>query len=73
MFRSEATDTRMGSGSTVEFEEQTLCDGVSINIKVTPLSGRSLSKIAHIRSDSTHTKKPGEVHVRDLAGLTMLG
>jgi len=30
MFRSEATDTRMGSGSASRIEDRTRCDGVSI-------------------------------------------
>jgi hypothetical protein len=30
MFRSEATDTRMGSGSASCIEDRTPCDGVSI-------------------------------------------
>jgi len=47
MFRSEPTDTRMGSGSASCIEDRTLCDGVSIRCWVTPLSVRSLSKIAH--------------------------
>jgi len=47
MFRNEATDTRMGSGSASWIEDRTLCDGVSIGYWVTPLSVRSLSKIAH--------------------------
>src|ERR1700730_17341798 len=38
----------MGSGSASRIEDRTLCDGVSINITVTHLSVRSLSKIAHI-------------------------
>jgi len=32
----------------VDNEDRTLCDGVSISVTVTPLSVRSLSKIAHI-------------------------
>src|SRR6266478_6347177 len=48
MFRSETTNTLIVPVQQVDNEDRTLCDGVSINITVTPLSVRSLSKIAHI-------------------------
>jgi len=52
MFRSEATDTLMGSGSASWNEDRTLCDGVSINITVTPLvRSESEQNSSHLQID----------------------
>ena len=48
MFRSEATDTRTGSGSASKIEGPNALRWRSIIIGFTPLSVWSLSKIAHI-------------------------
>jgi hypothetical protein len=45
MFRSEATDTRVGSGSASLIEDRTLCDGVSIVLSLRLCTSR-VEKIA---------------------------
>jgi hypothetical protein len=49
MFRSETTDTLMGSGSaSFEMKTERFAMAYRFGVTVTPLSVRSLSKIAHI-------------------------
>jgi len=50
MFRSEVTDTRMGSGSASWIEDRTLWDGVSIIICLRPCPSGVWAKLLTPRS-----------------------